>query len=54
MSNASTVAHYILHACKAAGSPLDGECSGELADALQGLVDEAVARAVRELSPEAK
>lgn len=54
MSNASTVAHYIERACREAGSPLNGECRYELQNALEGIVEEAVGRAVAQLMPPGK
>ena len=49
MSNASTVAYYIELACRGNGKDLDRECSHELRDALDGMVEEAVSKAVAAL-----
>jgi hypothetical protein len=49
MSNASTIAHYINVAAK--GRELNGECLAELEAAINGLVDEAVRRAVVKCVP---
>lgn len=54
MSNASTVAHYIKVACRESGRPLDGECQRELEAALEGMVEEAVDRAVAAIAQRTK
>lgn len=53
MSNARTVAHYIDLACKKAGSGLNHESRAELEDALEGMVEEAVRKAVAAVTPPA-